>query len=115
MLVFVKGGKPEDSKKTPRSKARADNKLNPRKAPGQNAGMVGDKHSHRCAIFASPCGYWVGRLREVPRFSPNKARGRKRSGRVRVHYIFFSWSAVFHSNSTYKAEKRGFERPIGMV
>ena len=29
MLVFVKGGKPENPEKNPRSKARSNNKLNP--------------------------------------------------------------------------------------
>jgi len=34
MLVFVKGGKPENPEKNLRRKARTNNKLNPRMAPG---------------------------------------------------------------------------------
>jgi len=36
MLVFVEGGKPKRPEKTPRGKARANNKLNPHTAPGRN-------------------------------------------------------------------------------
>ena len=34
MLVFVEGGKPENSEKNPQSKARTNNKLNPHMTPG---------------------------------------------------------------------------------
>ena len=51
MLVFVEGGKPENTEKNPWSKA----KLNPHMAPGRNrtlATFLGDERSHHCAIPA---------------------------------------------------------------
>ena len=36
VLVFVEGGKPENQEKTPRSKSRNNNKLNPHMALGRN-------------------------------------------------------------------------------
>ena len=36
MLLFVEGGKLENSEKSPRSKARTNNKLSPDMAPGWN-------------------------------------------------------------------------------
>ena len=55
-LVFAEEGEPENPEKNPRSKARVDNKLNPRKVPGQNrtqATSVRGERSHRCANSAS--------------------------------------------------------------
>ncbi len=52
MLVFQEGGKPENPEKNPRSKARTNNKLNPRMEPGRNrtrATLVRGKCSHHCA------------------------------------------------------------------
>ena len=51
----VEGGKPENPEKNPRSKARANNKLNPQMAPGRNgprATLVGGERPHQCAIPA---------------------------------------------------------------
>jgi len=45
MLVFVKGGKPENPQKNPQSKARTNNKLNPLMAPGW--------HKTRATLVAS--------------------------------------------------------------
>jgi len=55
VLVFVEGGKLESPEKNPRRKARANNKLNPQMAPGQNptrATLVEDKRSHNYTIPA---------------------------------------------------------------
>ena len=81
----------------------------------RTVGMVGDKHSHRCAIFASPCGYWVGRQREVRRFSQIKRAAENGLVGYGSIIFFFFCSAVFHSNSTCKGEKRGFKEPTCMV
>ena len=54
-LVFVKGGKPENPEKNPRSKERTNNKVNPHMAPGQNqtqATLVGSERSHHFTIPA---------------------------------------------------------------
>ncbi len=55
MLVFQERGNPEDPEKNPRIKARTNNKLNPRMAPGRNrtrATLVGGEQSRHCAIHA---------------------------------------------------------------
>jgi len=57
MLVFVKGGKPENPEKNPLGKARTNNKLNPHTcmALGQNqtwATLVEGERSHHCTIPA---------------------------------------------------------------
>lgn len=52
-MGFVEGGKPE---KKPQSKAKTNNKLNPRMAQGRNrirATLVGGEHSHHCATDCS--------------------------------------------------------------
>ena len=48
--VFVEGGKPEDPEKNPRSKTRANSKLNLPLAPGGT--LVGGERSRHCDI---PC------------------------------------------------------------
>ncbi len=56
VLVFLKGGKPENPEKNPRNKERANNNLNPHMARGQNptrATLVGGEHSHHCTTRAS--------------------------------------------------------------
>ena len=55
MLVFVEEGKPDNPDKSPQSKARTNNKLNPHMAPGRNrtpATLVGGDRFHLCAIPA---------------------------------------------------------------
>jgi len=55
MLVFVKGGKPENLAKNPWSNVKTNNKRNPEMAQGQNqtwATLVEGEHSHRCTILA---------------------------------------------------------------
>ena len=67
MLVFVKGGKPENPMKNPRSKARTNNKLNPHMAPGRNrtrATLVGGERSHHCTILA-PLGSVIVRTNKI--------------------------------------------------
>ena len=64
-------GKPENLDKNPRSKAINSTQIS---HWAGTVGMLGYKRSHRCAIFASPCGYWVDRLKRSPSLSPNKAR-----------------------------------------
>ena len=52
-LVFVEGGKPENPKKKPRSKARSNNQLNRLMAPSGNQSqttLVGGERSQYCAI-----------------------------------------------------------------
>ena len=54
-LVLVEGEKPENPEKNPRSKATANNKLNPHKVPARNRNqghIVGDDRSHHCAYSA---------------------------------------------------------------
>ena len=77
----------------------------------RTVGMVGDKHSLRCAIFASPCGYWVGRQREVRRFSQIKRAAE--NGLVRHESIIFFSSALQSFTQTRRTkEKRGALRNL---
>ena len=45
MLVFVEGGKPENRKKNPRSKARTNNKLNPCFLSCEKRGVISKNNS----------------------------------------------------------------------
>ena len=73
-------------------------------------GMVGDERSHQYAIPAPRYGYWFGRLKEAPRFSQNKVRGRN-SRAVGEFMIFFSSVLQsFTSHSTTKGEKKGVKK-----
>ena len=70
----------------------------------RTVGMVGDKHSLRCAIFASPCGYWVGRQREVRRFSQIKRAAE--NGLVRHESIIFFSSALQSFTQTRRTKEK---------
>ena len=62
MLVFEEGGKPENSEKNPRSKARTNNKLNPLDAGSGNRTrdtLVGGERSHHYTNPAPPSYVYI--------------------------------------------------------
>ena len=103
MLVFVERGKPENLDKNPRSKAINSTQIS---HWAGTVGMLGYKRSHRCAIFASPCGYWVDRLKRSPSLSPNKARA-ENGLVVYESIIFFSSCSQSFTQTRRTKEKRG--------